>query len=119
MKLLIDNCLSVKLAARLAAEGHDVDSVATWPADPGDRTVLAVAAREGRILVTADRGFGELVVTERLPSAGLIVLQKTPAAEQEEACLRAIAEYGQQLLAGGFVIVRRERMRARPPSNDA
>ncbi|HYI08262.1 MAG TPA: DUF5615 family PIN-like protein [Thermoanaerobaculia bacterium] len=119
MKLLIDNCLSAKLAARLIAEGHDVDMVAAWPADPGDRKVLAAAARDGRVLITADRGFGELVVSERLPHAGLIVLQKTPAAEHEEACLRAIDEHGDQLLAGGFVIVKRERMRMRPPAPDA
>jgi predicted nuclease of predicted toxin-antitoxin system len=94
-------------------------SVADWPADPGDRAVLAFAAREGRVLVTADRGFGELVVAQRLPTAGLIVLHKTAAAEHEEASLRAIATHEDDLRAGGFVIVSRERMRARPAEPDA
>lgn len=115
MKLLIDNCLSAKLAQRLIDEGHDVASVAAWPADPGDRIVLATAARQGRVLITADRGFGELVVMERFATAGLIVLNNIPAADHAGACLRALAE----LLAGGFVIVRGERIRARTPPPDA
>jgi predicted nuclease of predicted toxin-antitoxin system len=96
-----------------------VKSVADWPADPGDRAVLAAAAHDQRILVTADRGFGELVVSERLATAGLIVLLKLPAAEHETACVRAIEEHGETLLAGGFVIVGPERMRARDRPPDA
>jgi predicted nuclease of predicted toxin-antitoxin system len=119
VKLLIDNCLSEKLAQRLIAEGHDVETVAAWPSDPGDRVVLATAARAGRVLITADRGFGELVVMERLRNAGLIVLNNIPAAEHEAACRRALAEHETVLLAGGFVIVRGERIRARTPRPDA
>jgi predicted nuclease of predicted toxin-antitoxin system len=119
VKLLIDNCLSSRLAAALMTDGHDVASVAEWPADPGDREVLAFAAREARVLITADRGFGELVVTARLPTAGLIVLKKMPPSEHYDACLRALAQYGEDLAAGAFVIVTGERMRARLTDPDA
>jgi predicted nuclease of predicted toxin-antitoxin system len=58
--------------AELRAAGHDVVWVGDWPADPGDERILAVAAAEGRVLVTLDNDFGELVVLHRQPSAGII-----------------------------------------------
>ncbi len=119
MKFLVDNCLSRSVAARLEAEGHDVVSVADWPRDPGDRNVLAFAAREDRVLVTADRGFGELVVTARLPNAGLIILTKMAPSEHPEATVRAIAEHGDDLMSGAFLIITGERTRARVPDADA
>lgn len=120
MKLLIDSCVSHLLASTLRAEGHDVEGVSEWPADPGDRQVLAEAVRMGRVLITADREFGELAVFERLPTAGIIVLDPhIPAENHEEACLRAIRTHAAELLDGAVVIVMPDRMRARTPKPDA
>lgn len=119
MKLLVDNCLSYTVAVALEAAGHDVESVGEWAADPGDRLVLAAAARAGRVLLTADREFGELVVFERLPNAGIIILQKIAAEDHADACLRAIVKHEPELMAGGVVIVLPEKMRARTPKPDA
>lgn len=108
------------VASALRKQGHDVESVSDWPADPGDRRVLAEAARARRVLITADREFGELAVFERLPSAGIIVLDSSiTAADHEGACLRAIATHETELLAGAVVIVMPGRMRARTPRPDA
>ena len=120
MKLLIDNCLSYVVASALRAEGHDVESVSDWPEDPGDRRVLASAVRASRVLITADREFGELVVFERLASTGIIILDPNIAAVDHAAsCLRAIATHATELLAGGIVIVMPDKMRARTPRPDA
>lgn len=119
MKLLIDKCLSGKVAVELSAAGHDVDTVQAWGPDPGDPEILHRAAAAGRVLVTIDRGFGQLSVRERLFNAGIIVIRKTPATEHAAAVLRAIEEHREELLAGGIVIVMPERMRARWPDEDA
>ena len=119
MKLLIDSCLSETVATTLAAAGHDVRSVAEWGPDPGDPRILHLAAAEERVLVTADRGFGQLSVRERLTRAGIVILRKTPAEEHAGATLRAIEEHAAELVAGGIVIVTPERMRARWPNEDA
>ncbi|HEX6086392.1 MAG TPA: DUF5615 family PIN-like protein [Thermoanaerobaculia bacterium] len=114
MKLLIDNCLSHRLAAVLSSRGHDVENVADWASDPGDRRILAHAAETGRIVITADGDFGELVVFERLPSAGVVILdQEILPPEHADACIRALLTHGADLLAG-VVIVTADRMRARP-----
>lgn len=119
MKLLIDSCLSDTVAEELAAAGHDVQTVGQMGPDPGDPRILAIAARAGRVLVTVDRGFGQLSVRERLFSAGIIIIRKTAAEEHAAAALRAIESHRDELVAGGIVIVAPERMRARWPNEDA
>ena len=41
MKLLLDTWVWGKVADELGAEGHDVDWVGNWLADPGDEEILA------------------------------------------------------------------------------
>jgi predicted nuclease of predicted toxin-antitoxin system len=120
VKLLIDNCISSRVGDELKELGHDVEHVAAWPADPGDRRILAHAAATERIVITADGDFGQLVVFERLPSAGVIILdQEILPTEHANACTRALLRHGADLLAGGVVIVTADRMRARPPKPSA
>lgn len=67
MKLLLDTCVSPGVAAELIARGHDVVWVGHWPSDPGDEEILTVALKEGRIVVTLDKDFGELAVAKKSP----------------------------------------------------
>ena len=62
-----------------------VDAVSVTELSPGlkDREVLDLAGREGRIIVTFDKDFGELVVRERAKAKGpnpAEVRAKVPAA---------------------------------------
>jgi predicted nuclease of predicted toxin-antitoxin system len=49
--------------------------------DKGDIAILQQAYDEGRILVTLDKDFGELVIMQQLPHAGLIRLVDLWAAQ--------------------------------------
>ncbi len=73
MRFLLDESADARLAAHLEARGHDAQFVALHhrPGLP-DPEVLAIAHREGRILITDDRDFGELVFRHRQPHAGVI-----------------------------------------------
>jgi predicted nuclease of predicted toxin-antitoxin system len=62
--------------------GHDVTWVGDWEFDPGDDEVLARAYSERRVLVTLDKDFGELVVVQDRPHAGIIRLVGFTAGEQ-------------------------------------
>lgn len=76
MKFLIDASSDARLAVHLAASGHDATRVGRdHPRDLPDREVLAIAHREGRILVTDDRDFGELIFRLRQPHAGVTYLR--------------------------------------------
>lgn len=73
MRFLLDESAEFRLAAFLTERGHDVTSIAhDYPAGLADRQVLAIARREGRILITNDRDFGELILRQHLPHAGVI-----------------------------------------------
>jgi predicted nuclease of predicted toxin-antitoxin system len=70
MRLLLDTCVWGKVAGDLRDDGHEVDWVGDWPVDPGDEEILARAHSEGRILVTLDKDFGELIIVHRMPHSG-------------------------------------------------
>ncbi|MCY3997320.1 MAG: DUF5615 family PIN-like protein [Rhodobacter sp.] len=68
MKFLLDVCVASRvLSDTLARLGHDVLSARDGLADASDQTPLDVAYREGRVLVTEDKDFGEPVFALRLP----------------------------------------------------
>lgn len=73
MRFLLDENVEYRVAMFLTSAGHDVTAIAVdYPRSLADREVLRIATAEGRILVTADRDFGELIVRQRLPHAGVI-----------------------------------------------
>ena len=67
MKALLDTCVWGGARAVLEAAGHDVVWAGDWPVDPGDDEILARAHREGRVLVTLDKDFGELAIVHQRP----------------------------------------------------
>ena len=111
MKLLLDSCLSHRLAEELRSSGHDVVAAAEWPSDPGDADVLALATREHRILVTLDVDFGELAIKRGHAHFGIIRIDGPKAHEYAAACEESLDEYGDELLAGGIVVAEVGRRR--------
>lgn len=83
MKFLIDRCAGRLLAEWLRNEGHDVIESRELGPDPGDRDLLQRAATDGRILVTIDTDFGQLIFLENLIHAGLVRLPDVPSQERQ------------------------------------
>ncbi len=84
-KLLADENVPLKAVEILREKS--VDAVSVTELSPGlkDREVLDLAGREGRIIVTFDKDFGELVVRERAKAKGLILLRFVPRSPQQVA----------------------------------
>jgi predicted nuclease of predicted toxin-antitoxin system len=116
MKLLLDTCVWGGTVGELEANRHDVVWTGTWPEDPGDEEILAYTYREGRILVTLDKDFGEMVIVRGLPHAGILRLVNLPARQQGTVCQQVLARYGLELQAGAIVTAGRGflRIRQRP-----
>jgi hypothetical protein len=55
VRLLIDSFFWSPGIVALRRAGHDVEAERDWPADPGDRAILAFAHSHSRILVTLDK----------------------------------------------------------------
>jgi predicted nuclease of predicted toxin-antitoxin system len=115
VKILLDTCISGGTVAPLKAAGHD--GTGDWPADPGDEEILDVAFREGRILITLDKDFGELAIVRGQAHAGIIRLVVLSAARQAPTCLMVLDRYGTELQSGAILTVEPGRIRVRPPAS--
>ena len=115
MRFIADENVPRHVLDRLRADRHDVISVEGPLSGIPDRDVLKAAESEGRVLITADRGFGELLVRHRLGVIGVIVFQlerlSNPAKADRVA--EVVAVHANRL-AGHLVVIEPARTRIRP-----
>lgn len=105
MKVLLDTCVWGRARKELESQGHSVVWSGDWPVDPGDEQILEVAHKEGRVLVTLDKDFGELAIVHQKPHSGIIRLVNLPARQQARFCNHALSTYGEELVRGAIVTV--------------
>ena len=114
MRLLLDTCVALGAVEALRRSGHDVAWSGELDRDPGDEALLDMAIREGRVLITLDKDFGELAVVRALRHCGIVRLVGFRALEQGEACRKTLERYGQELAGGALLTVEPSRVRVRP-----
>src|SRR5262245_34889683 len=114
MKFLLDVCASSRaLRIFLADLGHDVClALDIDPCSPDDG-LLDLAWQEGRILVTEDKDFGELVFVRRLPHRTIIRFIEMRVEEQVAAMRELLDYYPTELQGETLIIVTRGRVRIR------
>ncbi len=113
IKVLLDACVWGGASRVLIDAGHDVAWAGDWEEDPGDEEILAIADREGRVLVTLDKDFGELAIVHQRPHRGIVRLVNIAAQRQASFCLQALDRFAEELEAGAIVTVDTQRMRIR------
>jgi predicted nuclease of predicted toxin-antitoxin system len=108
MKFLFDQSADFRLIDHLRSHDHDVTAVSrNYPPGLADEDVLAIARQEQRILVVADRDFGELIFHQGLTHAGVLFF-RLPGAQLQtkiEHLDQALQDYADELAAGEFVVV--------------
>jgi predicted nuclease of predicted toxin-antitoxin system len=119
VKLLLDACMWHGAVEELRRAGHDVSWVVDWGPDPGDPAILARAHREERVLVTLDKDFGELAVSERMPHAGIIRIVEESVWHHAVMVQRVIDENADALRAAAIIVVEPDRTRVRIEEPDA
>ena len=116
MRFLANENFPVSSIRRLRAAGHDVKAVIEI--DPGaeDPSVLSLAARENRILLTFDRDYGELIYRRGLPAPlGVAYLRFVPEHPQHAAeVIMALHQLAEIRLDGRYTVIESERIRQRP-----
>ena len=75
MNLVADESTDRRIVERLRQGGHRVWYVAEMAPGIPDDAVLDLANREGAVLLTADKDFGELVVRQRRVSSGVVLIR--------------------------------------------
>jgi predicted nuclease of predicted toxin-antitoxin system len=114
VKLLADENVDAAVVAWLRAQGHDVRYAAEDVQATPDPEVLRIATEEGRVLITSDRDFGEIVFRMGQVAIGLILL-RLHAASQDERLAMLLPHWPEveRRVAGAFVVVLQDRLRVR------
>jgi predicted nuclease of predicted toxin-antitoxin system len=94
--ILADENIIGAVIARLRADGHDVERIAELAPSIADVDVLGRAVACGRVLLTDDKDFDELVVLESRPHRGVVLLRFAGMRPVERADLVG------RLFAGGL-----------------
>jgi hypothetical protein len=115
MRFLADENFPRAAVVAFEAAGHDIAWVRTVMPGAGDADVLEAAAREGRVLLTFDKDFGELAARSVLPAGCGVVLFRTPAPRSEPMARRLVIRIAaRDDWAGFFSVVEPGRVRMRP-----
>jgi predicted nuclease of predicted toxin-antitoxin system len=112
MRFAVDACVPRQLAEALTTLGADVTLAAGRPAMPDDQ-VLGGTVSVDRVLITADKDFGELVIRSRKNAVGVILIRSdiVSTALAEETAMRILAL--ENHARGLFVVLERTNVRTR------
>ena len=114
MKFLLDVCASSQsMRAMLTRQGHDVSSVLDRDPMATDEDVMAIALEEGRILVTEDKDFGELVFVRGLPYPCITRFVDMRVEEKLTAMRDLIERHADSMRQGALIVVTQSRVRVR------
>jgi predicted nuclease of predicted toxin-antitoxin system len=108
MKFLLDQSADFRLIPHLRQLGHDVQVISRqYPSGLPDADVLAIAQKEQRILLVADRDFGELIFHHGVAHAGVIFfrLPGAPLQAKIEQLTTVLTDYAEELEQGEFLVV--------------
>jgi predicted nuclease of predicted toxin-antitoxin system len=114
VKFLLDVCVSSRsLQTFLEYNGHDVVSVVSIDSTASDQQLLELALGEERVLVTADKDFGELVFIRQLPYGPIVRVVELAVDEQVRAIGELLDQYAAELTGPVIVTITRGRIRIR------
>ena len=99
MKILADEGVDRPIVARLRQSGYQVWYVAEMEPGISDETVLDLANREGAVLLTADKDFGELVFRQERMTGGIILIRLAgiSPARKAEIVASALGAHGGEM----------------------
>jgi predicted nuclease of predicted toxin-antitoxin system len=109
LRFLVDQCLSGDLAEGLVAAGHDAVHVAAYGLSrAGDDEILARAAHEDRVLISADTDFGGLLAARGATLPSVILDRRRTRRRPHEQVMVLLANLGaleEDLNAGAIAVI--------------
>ena len=116
MKFLIDMPVTPEAVAFLTSRGHDaVHAYSAGLATATDSEILAVARRDGRIVITADLDYPRLLAAHQNAGPGLILLRGGSYSDEEMLSLidRVLNQSDEASLTSSATVVDQTRIRRR------
>ncbi len=111
MRFLVDECTGKRFADALKMKGYDVLFAGDVVQSVSDEKILEFCEREGMILITDDKDFGELVFRLGRPVKGVILLRISSNPERRvQAISRLLKTYD---IENKFIVLEEEAIRSR------
>jgi predicted nuclease of predicted toxin-antitoxin system len=114
MKLLADEGVDKPIVDKLRQIGFDVHYILETSQGADDDKVLGIANQEGRILLTQDKDFGELVYRMQKNHHGIILIRLGDKCSSEKAIVvtNILSQY-KDSLANTFTVIQTNAIRIR------
>lgn len=117
MKFLVDNALSPVVAEGLSQAGHDATHVREYGmAAAEDVEIFELAAREGRVLISADTDFGTILALRKATKPSVILFRRSTGRhpqDQASALLTHLHDLSTDLEKGCVAVFEERRIRIR------
>lgn len=115
MRFLANENLPRRSIEVLRTLGYEVDSISEDSPGITDQQVIERAVKDGSIIVTFDRDYGELIFRHKFPAPkGVLYLRFTPTLPEEPGeYIHRILSNKEIVLEGYFTIAEKERVRQR------
>jgi predicted nuclease of predicted toxin-antitoxin system len=114
LRVIVDLGVGAAVERVLRELGHDVLGVRELDPRMSDRSIVAIGYGQGRLVITMDKDFGELVVRDGAGHAGVLLLRLDEADGREKAeVVRRVFEDHGDLLPGHFSVYQSGRLRIR------
>ena len=106
--------MAASVGRALIQQGHDVLSAVDAHADWEDADLLSLAVMEGRILVTEDRDFSDMIYRDAAASPPAVIYLRCGAADQPAMAERLLLVLANTTIDGHMVVMQRTNVRHRP-----
>jgi predicted nuclease of predicted toxin-antitoxin system len=115
LRFIVDESAGVAVVEYLRGVGHDVLSVAESMLGAEDQDILGLAVGEGRILVTNDKDFGELIFRGGQAHCGVLLIRlRDESVSNRVRVLKIVLEQYGDRLAGHFTVATDGGVRIQP-----
>ncbi len=114
MQFIVDESAGVAVVEYLRSIGQDVLAVGETMRQADDTDILARAVDEGRILITNDKDFGELVFRSGRAHPGVLLLRlRNEASANRVRVVRSVIQRYADRLPNHFVVATESTVRVR------
>jgi predicted nuclease of predicted toxin-antitoxin system len=116
LRFLVDESLAATVARLLVEAGHDALHLGdVGQLGASDEAVMRTAAKAGRVVISEDTDFGELLALGRHPGPSVVLLRRGPHRPQAQArlLLDGLPQLTDDLAEGAIVVISPGRIRIR------
>jgi predicted nuclease of predicted toxin-antitoxin system len=115
IKFVADVNVEKPIVDYLSKQGYDIKWIPDYDCGMFDEELLQMANEEQRVLITNDKGFGDLVIMQKMLSAGAILFRiKGQGAQEKIKLMRKLLMGYKDKLLNHYVIISKSKIRVIP-----